>query len=98
PEDAHGSGGGAVEPREDTQERRLPRPARTEHRHDLALAHRERESLQGGCISLRRLVNAKDVPHVDCDGQVPTSAKRPATSARNARRVATATTVAARAA
>ena len=87
-EHAHRSCGRAVEPREDAQERRLARAARPEHRDRLAFADGQREALQCRGVSFRRLVHAEDVADLDCLAHVPTSAKRPATSARNARWVA----------
>ena len=97
-EDAHRSGRWTVEAREDAQEGRLPGPARPEHGDDLVLADRQREALQRGGVAFARLVHAEKVADVDRSGHVPTSAKRPATSPRNARRVAMPTTTAASAA
>src|SRR5205807_6808014 len=91
----HDSCGGPIEPREDAQERGFPRAARAEHRHRLVLVHRQRETLQRCGVSLRCLVHTEDVAHVDGRIHVPTSTNRPTTSARNARRVAAATSNAA---
>src|SRR5205814_5773419 len=86
-EHAHGPGRGPVEAGEDPQKRRFPRTARTEHRDDLALANGQRQPLKGGGVTLGRLVHSEDVTDVDGGAQVPTSATRPATSLRKARRV-----------
>src|SRR6266545_8070835 len=43
-----------VQPGEDAEERRFPRPARAEDDHQLAGAHRQRQTLEGDRVALRR--------------------------------------------
>src|SRR6266511_1208843 len=96
PEHAHASRRGTIESGEDPQEGCLPRAARPEHRHGLPFADREREPLERSGVALGGLMDTEEVANVDRRIHVPTSANRPATSARNARRVAAPTTSAAR--
>src|SRR4029079_8870634 len=57
--------GGSLEPGENPQQRRLPRPARAKNDEDLLLLHREREALQGGGVALRRRVDAEEIADFD---------------------------------
>src|SRR5581483_4130157 len=64
-EHAHGAGRRPLEAGEEPQQGRLSGAARAEDRHDLALAHGEREALQRCGVALRRRVHAEHVPKLD---------------------------------
>ena len=84
-------GGRTVDAREDPEQTRLARPARAEHREQLALRDVERQSLQRRSVALGRRVDAEDVPQLD-RVHASASAGLPASDSRNAERVATQTT------
>ena len=92
--DGHGAGGRAVEARDDPQQRRLARAARTEDDAQLALLHGHRQPLQRGNAPLGRAVDAEEIPDLDeCAHSIAST--RPGTAAVNARRVTTRTSTAA---
>jgi hypothetical protein len=64
-EDARGTRGRPLQPREHPQERRLARAARAEDDQELALLDVERQALQGGRVALRRRVHPEEIAYLD---------------------------------
>src|SRR5947209_3860406 len=69
------AGRGALEPREQPQERRLPRAARPEHGQHLAILDPQRQTLQRSRVAFRRRVHAEDITQLD-GAHAATSATR----------------------
>ncbi len=93
---AHKPGGRPLEACEQSQQRRLARPARTEHGQHLAVGHPQRQALQCGSVSFRRRVDPEHILQLDRGGgHVAASAAR--SGARPRRLVAAPTSSTARA-
>src|SRR5262249_6285865 len=84
-----------VEPGEQTQQRRLARSARAEHRQDLAVADAQRQPLQRGRVAFRRRVHAENVAKLDRGVHAATSAARDGARPRNIVAAPTSTTASA---